>query len=333
MSEFVLRLVYSDHDIRKLRLPQKPATVDELKTFVKNTLSMTCDFTLLYEDKDFSNQLFTLSDMNDLSHCGTVQIVEIVVEQQLEPSMSQPDKEHDVTSHTTSPCSSNLRITSGWPKVYAVPDFDYDIELMLKAGMEDYESTGKLCTLNKSAKGAILKKLAVDIFSIKSYPTEEECGMVAKSLVSKFPCLRDPGTASGSCGWRNSIVFKMGNYRNDIRKAGGSEVSINSGRRSCHRHDLPGGHKGIQKARRAEANYLPDLPSGENNESQEELRLQISQEFEKAQHNRVKIHEQMMQSFAYRRQNIVTKPVRISEMMSTWPALFTQAEVCCRSVQ
>jgi hypothetical protein len=122
---------------------------------------------------------------------------------------------------------------------------------MLRAGMENHESTGKLYTLSKSAKRSILKKLVVDIFNIKSYPTEEECGLVAKSLMSKFPCLRDPGTASGSYGWRNSIVFKMGSYRNDLRE---------SGRRSSHRQDPPGGHKTIKKARRAESNYLPDLP-------------------------------------------------------------------------
>lgn len=62
--------------------------------------------------------------------------------------------------------------------------------------MEEYEASGKLFLLNKSTKGNILKKLAIDIYRIHSYPSEEECSMVAKALVTKFPCLRDPGTTS-----------------------------------------------------------------------------------------------------------------------------------------
>jgi hypothetical protein len=72
--------------------------------------------------------------------------------------MSQPGMEQDVTSHASTPGSSNLRSTSGWPKVYVVPEFDYDMELMLKALMGNYESTQTLRFKQISKGGHFEKK-------------------------------------------------------------------------------------------------------------------------------------------------------------------------------
>jgi len=77
--------------------------------------------------------------------------------------------------------------------------------------------------------------------------------------VDKFPCLREPGSQNGFDGWTNSIVFKMCNYRTEIRKAGGEEMKVNGGCKSRNAPDArngPGKKVGKKKPRRGEANYL-----------------------------------------------------------------------------
>ena len=59
----------------------------------------------------------------------------------------------------------------------------------------------------------------------------------------------------------------MGNYRNEIMKAEGTEFTINAGKRSRFRPDLPASRKVIKKPKWSESNYLPNLPSGENRDA------------------------------------------------------------------
>lgn len=320
MGDFVFRLVISDTDIRKVRLPEKPTDIASLNMIVKAKTGVESDFILLYEDKEFNNDLCTLSDMEDLQPFGTVRLVEVHSEQQL---ATQCDDGGVIASHS----SSHMRQSSGWPKEFAIPDFDYDVELLLSAGNSEYKHNGKLLNLSKSAKGAVLKKLVCAIYEIKSYPTEAECNSVASALIAKYPCLREPGSVTGYGGWRNSIQFKMGNYRNEIRKAGGMEVAVNAGKRSRFQPDLPASRKGIKKPKRSESNYLPNLPSGENRDSQEDIRKTIAEEFRKVARDQNVIRTMMAKTFAFRRQSIVNDPQRISALVLEWPALFDKTEV------
>ena len=276
----------------------------------------------MYEDKDFNNDLVTLADMDELQPFATVRLVEVHVQGETMVVGS------DVTAEASN-SNSHLRQSSGWPKDFVVPQFDYDIELVLWAGNEEYRQSGKLLNLSKSAKGSILKKLATTIYALKSYPSEAECDAVAHALVAKYPCLREPGSVTGCGGWRNSIQFKMGNYRNEIRKSGGAEVEINAGRRSCYHPELPASRKGIKKPKRSESNYLPNLPLGENRDSQEGMRRAIVEELSKTERDQKLVKTLMAKTFAFRRQSIVTQPVLISVLIQQWPALFTDTEVVC----
>jgi len=104
MSDFVFRLVISDSDVRKVRLSQKPTTVDDFKKNVKDMMNITSDFVLMYEDKDFNNDLFTLLDMAELQPFATVRVVEVHVEKQttaaVGKSISSPDNRRNNTEYS-----------------------------------------------------------------------------------------------------------------------------------------------------------------------------------------------------------------------------------------
>lgn len=58
------------------------------------------------------------------------------------------------------------------------------------------------------------------------------------------------------------------------------------------------------------------------------MHLAMCSKFAKVQPDGVKLHNTMMTAFAYRRQQIVKDPQRVCVLMSDWPALFPQSEVC-----
>ena len=76
MADFVLRVIISDHDIRKVRLPGKPHSVEELHQSLQAKLNLA-SFMILYQDSDFNNELCTLTDMEELPPFATVRIMEI----------------------------------------------------------------------------------------------------------------------------------------------------------------------------------------------------------------------------------------------------------------
>ncbi len=84
-----------------------------------------------------------------------------------------------------------------------------------------------------------------------------------------------PESVSGWCGWKMSLKFKMGNFRTKLARSGCMEVSVNTGKRSKNNPEKEHPHSNIKRARRAEVNYLPNFPRGENQASLEEMRVQI----------------------------------------------------------
>lgn len=65
-----------------------------------------------------------------------------------------------------------------------------------------------------------------------AYPDQDQIESVASALISRHPCLREPGSETGYEGWKNSIKYKLGNYRSKLRQAGCTEVSINQKKRN-----------------------------------------------------------------------------------------------------
>lgn len=50
--------------------------------------------------------------------------------------------------------------------------------------------------------------------------------MAAGALGAKHPCLKEAGSETGWNGWKNSIKFKMGNFKNKMRLAGVRRSSL-----------------------------------------------------------------------------------------------------------
>jgi len=318
MADFVVRVVVSDTNIRKLKLPTKPTSVQDFYLSLQDKLNLA-NFTILYQDSDFNNELCTLTDMEELQPFGTVRIVEIVTE---DAGTVQP-----VATNMNAAGGSNIRDTAGWPKQFIIPRFDHDVEFLLAKGNSEYKEHGTLLVLPKAAKSSVLQKLACVMYDYKAYPTEAEFSAVAEALVSAHPCLREAGSRTGMDGWRNSLQFKMGNYRTEIRKAGGEEVMINSGKRSKYRPDLPAARTGVKKPKRAEVNFLPNLP--QTADSQEELKRTLQDELRKAAsaRNIQTVQALMVHTFALRRQHIVKACPLMKTILEEWPAMFLPSEV------
>lgn len=114
---------------------------------------------------------------------------------------------------------------------------------------------------------------------------------------------------------RSVYKYKMANCHTSLRHAT-SELIINSLKR--RQGDSRKSPNQVKKPRRAEVNYLPDFPAGENQESLEKERLALLS----GQVIKVK----MERTFALRRHEIVHDMPFIAEFKSRWPAVFTERE-------
>ncbi|XP_062341549.1 uncharacterized protein LOC134039601 [Osmerus eperlanus] len=167
------------------------------------------------------------------------------------------------------------------------------------------------------------------MYGFKAYPSDRDITMAAEALVAKHPCLQEVGSETGCNGWKNSIKFKMGNYRTKMRRAGCQEVTVNAGKRSRGNPGKEPPHSNIKRPKRAEVNFLPNFPQGEDPSSLEHLRQKIDDEVKKTEKNLPLIRKMMQTTFALRRQNIVnmyTGPP-VNELMDLWPALKMESEV------
>ncbi|KAF6722138.1 Sterile alpha motif domain-containing protein 3 [Oryzias melastigma] len=170
----------------------------------------------------------------------------------------------------------------------------------------------------------ILDKIAQAVFDIKAYPDQDQIESVASALVTKHPCLQEPGSGTGYDGWKMSIKYKLGNYRSKLRQAGCNELSINRKRKSIEDVDTS---PSLKKAKRGEINFVPDHPDNHNDDSMEEERLALLEESQKRSKDLVLIKEKMELTFSLRRKAIVEMEPMVTEVMERWPALFSEAEI------
>lgn len=66
----------------------------------------------------------------------------------------------------------------------------------------------------------IIEKLAEVIYGFNADPKKEDLANVAQALVQTHPCLKETGSPSGCVGWKNSLMYKIGNYRAKMCKLG-----------------------------------------------------------------------------------------------------------------
>lgn len=85
--------------------------------------------------------------------------------------------------------------------------------------------------LTKDQKHNILEVMAAEMYKHKAYPSAQQVGVAADTLVRKHPCLKDKSERSqGYEDWQNSLNFKMGNYRHKLSRAGIKDVAVNAGK-------------------------------------------------------------------------------------------------------
>lgn len=310
----ILRVIQNDQ-ARKLKLSSRPASVDALINIIKEQLDLDLEFSLLYEDPDFDGKLTSLADIQELPQKSVVHI-------------SLSDESSSLASTDTLTDGSSSERQSRWPSgPFPVPTFAFDVELKLQNGNAEFEKNKTHLKLTRDLKHDILEKLASTMYGFKAYPSDKEIGSVAHALVAKHPCLKEAGSETGWNGWKNSLKFKMGNYRNKMSRAGCQEVAVNAGKRSRNNPERDASHSNIKRPKRAEVNFLPNFPQGEDQSSLEQLRQNIAEELKKTEMNLPLIRRMMQTTFALRRQVIVTSSLQVSDLIDLWPALKMESEV------
>ncbi|KAL7883026.1 hypothetical protein SRHO_G00006840 [Serrasalmus rhombeus] len=319
-TQLKLRVILDDENAEKLILPSRPETVNDLIFEVKNKLELTYDIRLQFQDPDFDNALCNLVNMEDLPSKATIKIVRLV---EYDLSSTSTDETVMLSDNTDSPDR-----LSRWPEVFVVPTFSYEVEYTLKEGNCTFEKEGKSLILTRDQKHNILEGMAAEIYKLKAYPSGEQIRKVSEALVTKHPCLRERGSKTGYDGWKNSLCFKMGNYRTKLSRAGVKDVAVNAGKRSKSSPEASASRSSIKRPRRGEVNFLPNYPSGENKDTLETLRLAMVEEFKKttAERNMILIHQHMQRTFALRREEIVNSTSPIADLKERWPALFGEAQ-------
>lgn len=318
-QKFMLR-VYTATDVAmKVTLTQRPESVEQLIDILREKLKPRLDFefTLQYEDPDFNGQLSCLIDIQELPEKGTLKVIRSETD-----SSSCASSDTDILPHV--PVSQRQRT---WPDIFPVPTFSYEVEHVLEEGNSVFQRSGKTLKLTRAQKHNVLENMAALMYNFKPYPNDKDVSMAAEALVTAHPCLKEPGSASGWYGWKVSLKFKMGNYRTKLARSGCVEVSVNTGKRSINNPDKEPPHSNIKKARRAEVNYLPNLPRGESKSSLEEMRIQIAHEVEKNDRNLQLIQKLMEMTFALRRQEIVQENPLVKDFLQKWPALRIESQV------
>ncbi|XP_054894412.1 uncharacterized protein LOC129365303 [Poeciliopsis prolifica] len=296
--EAKLRVIIDDR-IEKLDLPSGiPPTVEELHNIVKDTFGISTEFSLQYFDVEFEDY-FTLHNNDLIKHKGTIKDTIILSGRS-----------------TTERCQS-------WPKQFPIPQFAYETEMYLERGNEDYKKNGTLLTTSK-IKPDILEKLAETVYTYTAYPSGSQISDVAEALVNKYPCLKEPGSFAGYYGWQQSLKYKMSNYRTKLRGYGVPEVLCNALKRKTPADKKSA--KNVKKPRKAEVNFLPPYPAGEDEESQEQERIQLLTEVKKKDNNAL-IKEKMAKTFAHRRNEIINQSPSIEDIKARWPALFEPSHI------
>uniref|UniRef100_A0A8C4HHH8 Sterile alpha motif domain-containing protein 3 n=1 Tax=Dicentrarchus labrax TaxID=13489 RepID=A0A8C4HHH8_DICLA len=320
-QKHVLRVYVARDTALKLTLLERPKSVEELKEIMQERFKprLDGDFSLHYEDPDFDGDLCLLVDIQELPEKGTLRVVRPEGD-----TSSTASSDTDLLPHVPA-----LQRQKSWPDHFVVPGFGYEIEHILEEGNRVYEESGQLLKLKRSQKSEILKKMEETIYSFKPYPHEKELAMAAQALITAHPCLRMTAGEDGELGWKRHVGYKVASYRHNLAKAGVAEVAVNIGKWSRNNPDNDHPHQNIKKARKAEVNYLINLPKDQTPATLETLREEIIHEVEKTEQNQLVIGKLMNTTYALRRQEIVGVLVapQVRDVVDRWPALLMESQV------
>ncbi|XP_005477839.2 uncharacterized protein LOC102082521 [Oreochromis niloticus] len=330
-QQMLLRVVISDDDIRKLMLSKRPDSIEDLKDQLKNQLSLQYDFKLQYEDEDFNNALCNLTEIGHLPEKATLKIL-LLITLNLR-SLSSPNTSSDTECSTAdteilSACGTSHSLRQQWPDFFNIPNFSVDVEYRLRQGDLAFMKDGTRMTVSRDMKHDILEKIAESMYTFKAYPDDDDdFTSVAKALISKHPCLTEPGLQPGWYGWKNSLKFKMANYCTKLRKVGFEDVTVNGGKRSKANPVGEYSSKNVKRPKRGEANYLPNFPDGHDEITLENARKVMADEIKKKLPDATLISQLMDLTFPLRRQEIVKEAPAVQNMAERWPGLFKERQI------
>lgn len=345
VETFELKVIVPDQGIQELSLEKKPETVEELEVIVREHCHLQYSFSMMYEDP--GNALSCLDNMDDMPAVATVVVVpeltstsSVLLEPTSTPSLvpqptDTPSVVLELANYTSMdpklasyasvdlelPCMSTdfsmnsvntvtkpLSRMQIWPKVFNIPSFSADVELRLRQANEVYRRSRKTLTCSLSMKRKILSELAKEIYKYTAYPTKDRLALVAQSLIAKHPCLSEVGSLDGCSGWKNSLYFKMGNFRNRKLKP-----------------ELLGKPS---KPKRCEVGcFSPEQPETMNEHILEEARILLIEEMKKKKPKATIIVLNMSLTYSLRRREIVEEGSPLVTLKERWPALFTQDQV------
>lgn len=320
---FRLRVILPEGGIERITLERRPDSVSQLTCLLRQKLEIPFNFLIQFEDPDFNNQLVNLNTIEEIPNMGTAKLVKMIEHDIISTSSLTSD------SGESSSCQTPQR-SSAWPQVFPVPTFSHDIEFLLREANTAKQQHGRHPTLTKEQKSKILDGMSCAMYEYKAYPSGREIFQAAEALVHKHPCLEETGSKNGWDGWKNSLTNKMNNYRRKLCKSGCPEVKVNSGRRSRVNPDAASPHASIKRPRRAEVNYLPQLPQGETLDTLEVLRVDMLMEMEKTDKDSIDfsvIDNNMSKTFSARRLEIVNSSPSVAQVQERWPALFLEHKV------
>lgn len=326
-QKLTMRVIVSEGDIRKMTMNPRPYILEDLISWLKGTLQTNYNFTLQYQDPEFNNELCNLTDLSELPDKPTVKIIPII---ELVPVPGGSELCSDTGSQADIEILSiSLDRSSQWPEVFEIPKFQVDVEYRLRQGNLQYLRDATFLKVTKELKHDILEKLAETMYAFKAYPTKEDFETVAKALVQTHPCLKETGSPSGWNGWKNSLKFKMGNYRTKMRQLGRLDVTVNGGKRGSDTTNGDPPNTQIKKPKKGEIHFLPDFPEGMNDQNMEVAREVLVNEM-KTKPKESLVKKEMDVTFAFRRKEIVNEKPAISQVVHRWPALFTENQVCVK---
>ncbi|XP_069581897.1 uncharacterized protein [Brachyistius frenatus] len=198
-----------------------------------------------------------------------------------------------------------------WPAVFPIPTFSYNTEMALRQGNEKFLKDGTPLTV-PSVKSDILERLAESMFSYTAYPNDPQRAAVARALIEKHPCLREPGSFNGCYGWQQSLRYKCVNYRSKLKAHGNPELMRNTSKHKLDGDKKPA--KNIKRPRKSEVNYLPD-------DSPERVRLELIAT-SRTKDNAQVLKDMMSRTDSCRRREVVGQSVQVAEFKERWPVLF-----------
>ncbi|KAI9542025.1 hypothetical protein NQZ68_025159 [Dissostichus eleginoides] len=331
-----------------------PASLKDLTIEIKIFFGLDdVEFRMQYMDVDFDNQYVNLTSTSEIKDKSTLRLITVqalVLIFQPCPSTSYLELEDpSVSSDDTQPCpttsypesedassissrgtndtvilsSSPESRSCTWPDVVDIPSFSFDTEMQLEKGNQDLQANGMQLIPGPKMKSVILEGLTEKMFKYTAYPNNVQISNVAEALVKTHPRLTERGSTTGFEGWKQSLKYKMANFRSRLGKLGSPEICVNSLK---HKSQDQGKEAlNVKKPKKAEVNYCPLLLRGETKESLENERLALLTEVQK-RNNQVVVKEKMERTFSYRRQEVVQDKPLVADFKSRWPALFEMNE-------